>query len=68
MSYPKACVMGWPVSQSRSPLIHGYWLKLHGLDGAYERAEVTAEDFSGFVTGLICNFEIRAKVGSGHGS
>ena len=33
----KACVIGWPVSHSRSPLIHGYWLKRYGIDGAYER-------------------------------
>ncbi|GLK68782.1 shikimate dehydrogenase [Hansschlegelia plantiphila] len=52
MSFPKACVMGWPVSQSRSPLIHGYWLKLHGVAGSYERAEVTAEDFPAFVRDL----------------
>ncbi len=23
----RACVIGWPVSHSRSPLIHGYWLE-----------------------------------------
>ena len=28
-----ACVIGWPVKHSRSPLIHGYWIKQHGLDG-----------------------------------
>ncbi|MCW5752081.1 MAG: shikimate dehydrogenase [Alphaproteobacteria bacterium] len=30
-----AGVMGWPVSHSRSPGLHGYWLALHGIDGAY---------------------------------
>ncbi|MCL2468632.1 MAG: shikimate dehydrogenase [Alphaproteobacteria bacterium] len=30
-----AGVMGWPVAHSRSPLIHGYWLKLYNIDGAY---------------------------------
>ena len=24
---PKACVMGHPVAHSRSPMIHGYWLR-----------------------------------------
>ena len=28
----KAAVIGWPISHSRSPLIHGYWLKKHGID------------------------------------
>ncbi len=30
-----AGVIGWPVSQSRSPLLHGYWLARHGIAGAY---------------------------------
>jgi shikimate dehydrogenase len=30
-----AGVMGWPVAHSRSPRLHGYWLALHGIDGAY---------------------------------
>ncbi len=30
-----AGLMGWPVSHSRSPRLHGYWLALHGIDGAY---------------------------------
>ncbi len=30
-----AGVMGWPVSHSLSPRLHGYWLRQHGIDGAY---------------------------------
>ncbi len=30
-----AGVMGWPVGHSRSPLLHGFWLDRHGIDGAY---------------------------------
>ena len=30
-----AGLMGWPVKHSRSPRLHGYWLALHGIDGAY---------------------------------
>ncbi len=30
-----AGVVGWPVSHSRSPRLHGYWLDRHGIDGAY---------------------------------
>lgn len=30
-----AGVMGWPVMHSRSPKLHNYWLKQHGLAGAY---------------------------------
>src|SRR5262252_6265409 len=27
--------MGWPVAHSRSPLLHSFWLKETGIDGAY---------------------------------
>ncbi len=30
-----AGVMGWPISHSRSPKIHNYWLHLYGLEGFY---------------------------------
>jgi shikimate dehydrogenase len=30
-----AGVMGWPVMHSRSPLLHNYWFKKHGLAGTY---------------------------------
>ncbi|CTQ56989.1 Shikimate dehydrogenase [Roseibium album] len=44
----KAAVTGYPVAQSRSPLVHGYWLKKHGIEGDYSKLEVspdTAENF-----------------------
>jgi len=30
-----ACVMGWPISQSRSPALHNFWFAQHGLQGSY---------------------------------
>lgn len=30
-----AGIMGWPVTHSRSPALHGYWLAEHHIDGAY---------------------------------
>ena len=30
-----AGVLGWPVSHSLSPRLHGYWLQHYGIDGAY---------------------------------
>jgi shikimate dehydrogenase len=30
-----AGVMGWPVMHSRSPKLHSYWFKRHGLSGTY---------------------------------
>jgi len=29
-----AGLVGWPVSHSRSPRLHGYWLAERGIDGA----------------------------------
>jgi shikimate dehydrogenase len=48
----RACVIGWPVAHSRSPLIHGYWLKHYGLDGSYGREAVAPEDLAGFLQHL----------------
>jgi shikimate dehydrogenase len=47
-----ACVIGWPVEHSRSPLIHNYWLKRHGIAGEYRREAVRPEAFANFVTRL----------------
>jgi shikimate dehydrogenase len=30
-----AGVMGWPVMHSRSPMLHNYWFRQHGLAGSY---------------------------------
>jgi shikimate dehydrogenase len=48
----RACVIGWPVSHSRSPVIHRYWLKLYRLDGAYELEAVRPEEIGDFLKGL----------------
>jgi len=47
-----ACVMGWPVAHSRSPLIHGYWLKKYGIKGDYRREAVKPENFPAFLKSL----------------
>lgn len=40
-----AAVLGWPVSHSRSPRLHGHWLQRYGIDGAYVPLAVKPEDF-----------------------
>jgi shikimate dehydrogenase len=45
----KACVIGWPISHSRSPLIHGHWLTQYGIAGSYERVPVKPEELPSFV-------------------
>jgi shikimate dehydrogenase len=37
---PFACIVGWPVAHSRSPALHGFWLKQHKIDGYYGRLPV----------------------------
>jgi shikimate dehydrogenase len=51
----RAFVIGHPIAHSRSPLIHGYWLKQYGIEGSYEAIDVEP-------TGLTRFFE-RLKAG-----
>jgi len=47
-----AGVMGWPARQSLSPRLHGFWLKEHGIDGAFVPLPTRPEDFSTALHGL----------------
>lgn len=47
-----AGVIGWPVAHSLSPRLHDYWLKEHGIDGAYVKLPVRPEDFASVLRGL----------------
>jgi len=49
---PAACVIGWPVEHSRSPLIHNYWLKACGVAGEYRREAVAPDRFRDFLQSL----------------
>ena len=51
----RACVMGHPVAHSRSPMLHGYWLRTLGIEGAYELADVAPENFAAFFRALGAN-------------
>ncbi|WP_407975969.1 shikimate dehydrogenase [Brucella pseudogrignonensis] len=51
----KAFVTGFPIKHSRSPLIHGFWLKEHGIEGSYEAIEVLPENFAEFAASLAKN-------------
>lgn len=41
-----AGVIGWPISHSLSPALHGYWIHEHGLDAAYVPMAVKPENFN----------------------
>ncbi|MBS1002449.1 MULTISPECIES: shikimate dehydrogenase [Acetobacter] len=47
-----AGVIGWPVEHSRSPLLHNYWLRRYGIDGAYVPLPVQPGQFELAVRGL----------------
>jgi shikimate dehydrogenase len=48
----KACVIGWPIAHSRSPLIHNYWLKHHGLEGHYGKVAVDPQHLQSFLDSI----------------
>jgi shikimate dehydrogenase len=43
MTKAYAEVIGDPIAQSKSPIIHGFWLDALGIDAEYRRAHVTAD-------------------------
>ena len=63
----KACVIGWPIAHSRSPLIHNYWLKKYGIDAVYEKKAVEPAKVAQFISNLVtseftgCNVTIPHK-------
>jgi shikimate dehydrogenase len=48
----RACVIGWPIEHSRSPLIHNYWLRQYAIDGSYEKIAVPPEELETFLEDL----------------
>jgi shikimate dehydrogenase len=48
-----AGIIGWPVSHSRSPRLHGFWLRRHAIDGAYVPLPIRPEDMPTAVRGLV---------------
>jgi shikimate dehydrogenase len=65
---PRAAVIGSPIAQSKSPLIHRFWLDQLGLDGQYDACSVEPGDLAAFVQTLRsgdwrgCNVTIPHKL------
>jgi shikimate dehydrogenase len=57
-----ACVVGWPVEHSRSPLIHNYWIKHHGVAAQYRREAVPPDRFADFIRRLPEHGYVGANV------
>ena len=66
--FKMAGVIGWPVAQSRSPVLHGHWLSQYGIRGAYLPLPVRPERLPEAVRGLRalgfsgCNVTIPHKL------
>lgn len=52
MAAPRAFVIGHPIGHSRSPMMHGYWLRRYGIAGSYERIDVPPDALTAFFAGL----------------
>lgn len=48
----RAFVCGHPIAHSRSPLIHGFWLRQLEIDGSYEPIDIHPDDFASFIRGF----------------
>lgn len=63
----RACVIGWPITHSRSPLIHSFWLRQYGINGSYTRQPVQPSALANFLDSLPrsgyagCNITIPHK-------
>ncbi len=63
----RALVIGAPVAQARSPLLHSFWLNEYGIEGSYDREEVQPENVAQFLRDLQargfagCNVTIPNK-------
>jgi shikimate dehydrogenase len=58
----KAFVVGHPVAHSRSPLIHGHWLRELGIAGSYERIDVAPDELPAFIRTLRENGFVGGNV------
>jgi shikimate dehydrogenase len=59
---PIACIIGWPVDHSRSPLIHNYWLKTYGIAGEYRREAVAPDHIDAFIQSIAGRGYVGANV------
>jgi shikimate dehydrogenase len=61
-----ACVIGHRVGYSRSPTLHGYWLRTLGIAGRYDLVDIPEAEFAGFLTALPAHGYVGANVTKPH--
>ena len=49
---PLAGVIGHPIAHSKSPQVHGHWLRTYGLAGHYIPMDVASEDLEGVLKAM----------------
>ncbi len=49
----KAGVIGHPISHSKSPIIHQYWLQQHELEGSYKTIDIAPENLESGIQNLV---------------
>lgn len=49
----KAGVIGHPISHSKSPLIHRYWLDKYGIAGSYDAFDIDPNNFENGIQNLL---------------
>lgn len=65
--FRSAGLIGWPIGHSRSPMLHGYWLRRYAIDGAYIPLPVAPGRLADALRGLValgfagCNVTIPHK-------
>lgn len=47
-----AGVVGWPISHSKSPILHGHWLRRYGIPGYYVPIGLKPQDFENGIRSL----------------
>ena len=57
-----AGIAGWPVTYSRSPRLHGFWLQRHEIDGAYIPLRIQPGTFPTAIRGLVASGFAGANV------
>ena len=61
-----ACIVGYPVKQSRSPKLHGYWIRTYGIAGDYRAEEIAPENFDAFFTNLSAHGYVGCNITMPH--
>jgi shikimate dehydrogenase len=58
----RACVIGHPVAQARSPVLHRYWLNKYAIDGDYAREDVPPDKIADFLDRLAARGYVGANI------